>query len=431
MQLDPSLIGVASQVHSLLRQYDALDYFRDRVREAAREYLQAMAECKRREKLRRDTVAKKGVLSLPLDDEVVKEKTKDRYFFWSEEFRGRIKVPPDITEPLMPLTHGSQFPNRPAVPRCLSNGIPRDDWSEDDEREVDVFNKELTDWDKRRSDYVRAREEGKPSKWEEDKHRIFELAQTRSFPDDGDGGLPYVFMVEAFLPDKLSEDRDPATDGPLPVSKKKVQTSLNFLYAGLAAIYDAHWGGSERIAPWGVAISNDIVSPASGLPSEWKTSEEPGSYRAATWYWRLVMAAKELDARNTTIVNSWVADVETDLTAIQARGGQDDNESGDSYMPITRLWEQRFGKGSYRTRDANKFFEENKHIRFQKSRTNRREVHNGDWEAHWRKVDRRAFESLDNDDKLPSISGDSVDTQLFLENAAEMFQSIQARKARK
>jgi hypothetical protein len=314
MQLNPtSLIGVASKVHSLLRKYDALVYFRDRVREAAREYIAAVTECERREKLRRDTVAKDGVLCLPLDDEVVKEKTKDRYFFWSEEFRGRIKLPQEVTEPLMPLTHGAQFPNRPAVPRCLSNGIDRDDWSENAEREVDEFNKELTDWDKKRSDYVTATKEGGPSKWEEDKHRIFELAKKRSFPDDGDDGLPFVFRVEAFLPDKLSEDRDPPT-APLPVPETEKTLSTNFKYAGLAAIYDAHWGSSERIAPWDVVKSGGKVSPASGLPSEWKTPEEPGSYRAASWYWRLVNSAKDLDERNTTIVDSWLADVESDLS---------------------------------------------------------------------------------------------------------------------
>jgi hypothetical protein len=330
----PSPHDVASQIDSLLRQFGALDYFRERVREAAQEHIEAVKEAEHRAKLRRDAVAKNGVLSLPLDA------ANEGYFDWSEEFRGRIKLLPDVTEPLMRLTDRPEFPNRPEFPdrpmkpRCLSVPIPRGNWSKEDERKAKKFNKKLADWEdavkeyhkkradweKKKSDYVTA-PKGGPSKWEEDWRPICELAKKGSFPDDGDGGLPYVFRVEAWLSADLNPDRDGPTN-PLPVPETEI--SLNFKYAGLAAIYDAHWAGSKRIAPWGVVTCGGKVSPASGLPSEWKTPEEPGSYQAASWYCLLVMSAKELDDRNTTIVASWVAGVEENLAASMASRGQPD-----------------------------------------------------------------------------------------------------------
>jgi|GEM_PF-6697023 len=314
----PSLPGVASQVHSLLSKFNALDYFRDRVREAAQEHIKAMAECERREKLRREAAVKECLWSVSVDSAVAKKKLEEGCFHFAQTFQGRIKLPSGIKKPLMGLTDRAKFPNRPIEPRCLRERIPRSDWSKKDEREIEEFNKKLKEWEEEKAVYVTGpKRKGKwqkgPSKLESDWRPIFELVKERGFPDDGEDGLEYSFDVDAWLPDDMSEDNDPPTDGPLPVSEKEEDTSLNFKYAGLAAIYDAHWAGSERIAPWGIVTRDGKVNPASGLPSEWKTRAKPGSYRAATWYWQLVMSAKELDDKNATIVASWVADVEADL----------------------------------------------------------------------------------------------------------------------
>jgi predicted transcriptional regulator len=310
--------GVASQVDSLLRKFSALDYFRDRVREAAQEHIEAMSKCERREKLRREAAAKECVWSVSVDSAVAKKKLEEGCFHFPQTFQGRIKLPPGINKPLMGLTARAEFANRPIEPRCLRDRIPRGEWSKKDKREIEEFNKKLKDWEEEKAAYVTGpKKKGKwqkgPSKLELDWRPIFELAKERGFPDDGEAGLEYSFVIDAVLPDDLSEDDDPATDGPLPVSEKEEDTSLNFKYAGLAAIYDAHWAGSERVAPWGVVVRDRKVGPASGLPGEWQTSGEPSSYRAANWYWRLVISAKEVDDGNTTIVASWLKDVEGDL----------------------------------------------------------------------------------------------------------------------
>ena len=263
----PSLHGVASQVHSLLSPFVALDYFRDRVREAAKEHIEAMAECELREKFRREAAAKEGLWEVLVNPTVAKKKLEERCFRWPEVFQGRIKLPSGIKKPLMGLTHRAEFPNRPMEPQCLCERIPRGNWGKKDESEVDEYRKKLTVWEKKKIRYITRPKGGGLSKLEKDWLPIFELAQKRSFPDDGDDGLEYVFEVVAWLPDKLSEDKDPATNCPLrPVPGLKV--SLNLKYAGLAAIYDAHWGGSELIAPWGVVTSADKARPASGVPSE-------------------------------------------------------------------------------------------------------------------------------------------------------------------
>jgi|GEM_PF-4954749 len=196
----PSLHSVASQVDSLIRKFDSLDHFRERVRRAAQEYTDALVECERRAELRREFLDKEGIC--------------DRF-----------------------------------------------------------------------SDAA----------------------------------------IEGRLPSALHPDSDPPTD-PLPVSGEKV--SLNFKYAALSAIYDAQWVGSELIAPWGVVTSGVEVRPASGLPSEWKTPEEAGSYQSASWYWRQVKTTRELDDRNVTVVASWVPDVMAELTKAFPKRGSQDSMSG-------------------------------------------------------------------------------------------------------
>lgn len=102
---------------------------------------------------------------------------------------------------------------------------------------------------------------------------------------------------------------------------------------------------------------------------------------------------------------------------------------GDGYVPISRLWGERFPGKRYRTDTAVAFLDEHG-IRYRRPRKNRLEAHAADWERYWLKQARLAFES-DGGQERKSITGDTAETPIFLENAAHMYKKILPTKQRR
>jgi len=248
--------SIAEAVDGLIRQFRATTRFREQVRLAAAERLDAIDEQARRVQARRDAVARDGTWvacrQLP-------KPPRPGYFHWVESFQGRVELP-----------EGTEVPRAPVGKRWRKAGLRR--------------------------------------RYLAGMRLVFQSLKERGFPDEGTGGFEYEFDVEAWLPPVMSPENDPRIDGPLPVPRSAV--TLAEKYAALAAIYDACWAGSEKIAPWGVSNSGKSVAP--WLPDARKPQQRKAS-RSASWYYHLVRAARGLSPGSVPIVRNWLADVEADL----------------------------------------------------------------------------------------------------------------------
>jgi hypothetical protein len=102
--------------------------------------------------------------------------------------------------------------------------------------------------------------------------------------------------LEAWLPAALSPHLDPDDSPPLPVRAERA-VSLNEQYAVLAAVWDARWTADEKINPWG----------------------DDEFCREGNCYWFLVHAdhldvcPSGLSDQDAAVVQTWIANVETDL----------------------------------------------------------------------------------------------------------------------
>lgn len=252
----PSLFDVAGQVDALIRQYDALEYCRARVHEAASEHVAHKRAAQTRESARVAFLVENGTWDA-LNTTRTERPAGQDVFFWSLAFRGITQLPV------------------PEWPGPDASGQDWEAWG----RAAEPFFREL-------------QESGFPP-------------GAHTEPDEK--WYSYEFEVEAWLPKALDEPEDvgPA-DTPLPVPKRPV--TLVGRYAGLAAVHDAHWRGSELIAPWGVNSRGDEDWPTPLL-----LPEDLDSSTASMWYWHQVMTAKDLGAKDATAVASWLADVSKDL----------------------------------------------------------------------------------------------------------------------
>jgi hypothetical protein len=111
----------------------------------------------------------------------------------------------------------------------------------------------------------------------------------------------------------------------------------------------------------------------------------------------------------------------------QPKPQQDSGDEG--YVLISSLWRERFPGQRYRSKNARTFLE--KHgIRYRKPRDNRLKVHAADWHRYWAKADSDASHRLE-EAELESMTGDTVETPLFLENAAKLYGKIRETKRRR
>jgi hypothetical protein len=138
-------------------------------------------------------------------------------------------------------------------------------------------------------------------------------------------------VLQAWLPAELSPDLDPDASLPLPVPENRA-VSLAERYAVLAAVWDGHWDGDEKLDPW-----RGWQHCRPGLMSEeeyarYKQEGMPGI--AYAMLVNLIGLTKgdaptvRLSERDRAIVDTWIADVTADL----GNGGGDD--SADCYVTL-------------------------------------------------------------------------------------------------
>jgi hypothetical protein len=252
----PSLFDVAGQVDNLLRRFDSLEYFRARVREAASEHVAHKRAAQKRESAWVAFLVENGTWE-ELKTTPTERPAGQDVFWWSFRFLGITRLP---------------VPERPGP---NASGQDWEAWV----RAAEPFFRELQE-----SGFPLGAHTKPDEKWYE-----------------------YEFEVEAWLPKTLNEPEDVhAADTPLPVPKRTI--TLVGRYAGLAAVHDAHWRGSELIAPWGVNSRGDEDWPTPLLPPE-----DRDSSTASMWYRKQVMTAKDLGAKDAIAVASWLANVEADM----------------------------------------------------------------------------------------------------------------------
>ncbi len=274
---------IARKVDSLIRSANGLEHFREQTQQAAAEHLAARCECQRREEQRLDLLKKSGVLASiedlpkrPVDD-------KTELIAWSQIIRGRIEKTVDIDLPIAP--------KRPDYPDEIC-GVPTKDLTDKQRKLKEALE---TEWIKASADFCLAE---------------LQLVRNLGFPNDTKVNdedefdyYEYAFDLHGWIPVELLPDHDPNLDLPLPVPKRELKPAEKF--AGLSALFDAWFSGAEKIAPWGTEKPNK-AEVLSGL----KVKDQ---FQQANWYWLLVHTAKELDVDEIPILESWLADVESNL----------------------------------------------------------------------------------------------------------------------
>jgi hypothetical protein len=132
-------------------------------------------------------------------------------------------------------------------------------------------------------------------------------------------------VKQAWLPAELSPDLDPDDSPPLPVPENR-EVLLAERYAVLAAVWDAHWTGDEKIDPWwGWRQSRP------GLMNEEEYKEYKREAMPGIAYALLVSLVGptnddaptvRLSEKDRVIVQTWLADVAGAELATQTGGAR-------------------------------------------------------------------------------------------------------------
>ena len=313
---------VAKQWRALARQIADLirgsgpEVFQQAVRQVGRERLDAIDERERREQTRCEALKKDGVL---YRDEPIPEQPEGDWFFHLDILRGSIKLPPEIALP-------PKRPKPPPRPPCLRDAKLREDWSEADKDEMDVYDRETAQHEENMRAFRR--------EWHLAILPIFEYAKHRGFPIDENGDFDYTFDTYCWLPSDL-EPADPEDFVPneslLPVPRRALTDAEKKTI--LAAVYDAHWRGSDMVAPWGV--SEDGTEPEG-----WPADAERDEKWAALDYYRLFRDAQQLDDSDLPVVGGWLEDLEGNEDNLPAPGGEQNKNPGgrpDKYPGLGKL----------------------------------------------------------------------------------------------
>ena len=270
--------SVAERVADIIR-VSVLEVFRQAVRQVACDRLKTEDERERREEARCEALKKDGVL---YRDGSIPEQPGRDWFFHLERLRGSIRLPPEIAMP-------PESPKRPEPPACLRDRLPREGWGDTDKNEVETFHKAIATFKEQEQEFWPQRAKAMLP--------IFEHVKQRGFPTHEEGGFPYEFDVCDWLPAELHYDNDPPHESLLPVPRRALTDAEKMTI--LAAVYDAHWRGAEKIAPWGVSEDGEGPDP-------WPSDVERDDRRAALGYFMLFREAEDLDAADLPIARSWL-----------------------------------------------------------------------------------------------------------------------------
>jgi len=305
---------VAGQIAAVIR-VSGLEIFREAVRQAAQIRQDAEDKGNRREEARREELKKHGVWE---NHQPLPRRPGDKWFYNVQAFRGSIRLPPEIALP-------PGRPERPIAPACLRDSKRREEWNDSDRNEVHVYHEKLAAFRKEEQEFWRRSEKaGLP---------VFEYTKAHGFPGsaevtgdvkadsaDEDAYLEYEFWVCGWLPPDLHTDKDPPKYELLPVPKRALTDAEKMTV--LSAMYDAHWRGSTKVAPWGV--SEDGAEPAM-----WPTEAERDERRLALWYHLLVAEAERATLDEVPVLWGWLEQLPLHLperksNALAAGGSRSD-----------------------------------------------------------------------------------------------------------
>lgn len=273
---------IAKQIKDLIR-VSGIDVFREAVRQVSYDRLKIEDERERREEQRHEALKEKSVLYL---DGAIPDRPKGDWFFHQDLLWGYIKLPSEVIPPPNQL-------KRPAPPACLRNHKPRKEWNNTDKQEIQSFYAKEAKYQKRIE-----------MLWP--KLHCFNEVKQRRFPNEDDGDFRYEFDLCCWLPRELAPATDPQNEELLPVPSRELSNVEKI--AVLAAIYDAHWRGSEKVTPWG--LSDDRSDPVAWQANGAKRDEK----RAALVYFLLFQKAQLLDQSDLTVVESWLVDNKSSLS---------------------------------------------------------------------------------------------------------------------
>lgn len=276
---------VARKIADIIRN-SGIEVFRQAVRQVAYQRLKTEDERERREDQRREALKKDGVL---YREGSIPDRPEGDWYFHQDILGGYVKLPTKIKRP-------PKQPQRPKPPACLRDHKPRKDWDDADKKSIDRFHAEEAKYYKRI--------EALWPKW----HRFEEVKQL-GFPNDDNGDYRYDFDVCCWVPGELNPAKDPRNEKLLPVPRRELADIEKI--AVLAAVYDAHWRGSEKVAPWGLTEDGSD-------PDAWQADAERDAKRAALDYFLLFQKAQQLDDSDLPVVESWLKDLPTNIKKVEA-----------------------------------------------------------------------------------------------------------------
>lgn len=259
---------LAGRVAAIIRK-SGIDNFRQAVRHWAVKQVEVEDERRQRDEERLEALKNDGVL---YRDGSIPDKPKGDWFFHMETLRGSIKLPPEIA--LHP-----EPPQRPEQPACLRDQVPSESWSHTDKNEVKAFQEACATIDRREGD-------------------LFEYVKQRGFPVHEERGFPYELHVCTWLPSEMHYNEDPPPKNLLPVPNRTL-TDTEMLTI-LAAVHDAHWLGTEKVAPW-LGVSKDGEGP-----DPWPSNAEQDERKAALSYFMLFRQAENAGSGDLPIIRSWL-----------------------------------------------------------------------------------------------------------------------------
>jgi len=229
------------------------------------------------------------------------EQPEGEWYLHVDTLIGKIKLPPKIAWP--PKAKQPKCPRRPS---CMRD--KPESWSAADKDEVAAYRRK----EARHKEAMRAFQ----AEWDRAILTLFEYVKQQGFPNNKDGDYEYHLPVCCWLPND-AEPADPddfnpnaASENLLPVPSRALTDAEKMTI--LAAVYDAHWRGSEKVAPWGVSEDGEGPDP-------WPTDAERDVRRAALDYFLLFREARNLDAADLPVVRSWL---EEHLEAGDPAGGR-------------------------------------------------------------------------------------------------------------
>ena len=269
---------VAEQIAAII-QMSGIEVFRQAVQQVTCDRLKTEDERERREEARREALKEIGVL---YRNGAIPDRPEGDWYFHQDILGGYVKLPSKVELP-------PNQPERPKPPACLRDPKLRKDWDDADKKAVDRFHAEEAKYNKRIQAFW--------PKWQRAIRPLFEQVKKRGFPNDDDGDYRYGFDLCCWLPRELHPANDPRNEELLPVPRREL-TEFEKI-AILAAVYDAHWRGSEKVAPWG--LSEDGSAP-DGLQPDAERDER----RAALDYFWLFQKAQQLDDSDLDVVESWL-----------------------------------------------------------------------------------------------------------------------------